>query len=632
MKYLKLIISFLIVFIVIIALALKTYFQQYTVQYSGQHKLLGIKDTVDVYTDLYGVPHVFSKNNEDLYFVTGYLTARERLFQLSIIAAVTNGNISSLLGDSYAPMDKYIKAHPEFLNIKDSINISDSNLVLIEAYCKGINTFIEECKELYPVSFKIASSEPIKWTPIDVINALELSTRVNNANSESTILYAIDQYFDDERLFELSDSIDSKIYSEVDLNIKNLKLQYEILDIVGAAGSKNGSYAKIITPNNDKLNNPILIFDDIWGYKQPNKWFNIYLNGGDFNIEGSSIVGFPIPIIGRTDHSVFAVTGDISGEIDGLAEIARGLKDVEELDIYKFSILFTDTTGFIRNDSSHISSLNKLTEQIDYIESIKDISTIITKSINHDKVEIVNNAVEKYLDLSNPDREVLKFYKWDGDESEQSETALFANTVYRYMIEGIFKDELSLIEEDLYEIFIRNTTFVENSLKKIFQNPESLWHDDINTVNKREYLADIAIMAVSKALTDLKDNYGTIYWAWGSVNQPRFKHILHETKLIDLVNRFSVGPIQRSGYNINDFIFDENLTPVSTLALRRIYNLANINRVYSIVPTGQSGLPGSRHYSDQFELYTEQELRTTIINVDEIRNNKNYRKLILYPN
>jgi penicillin amidase len=40
-------------------------------QYEGKKRLPNLKNTVDVYTDPFGVPHVFSQNEDDLFFTAG---------------------------------------------------------------------------------------------------------------------------------------------------------------------------------------------------------------------------------------------------------------------------------------------------------------------------------------------------------------------------------------------------------------------------------------------------------------------------------------------------------------------------------------------------------------------------------
>jgi penicillin amidase len=65
--------------------------------YQGEWPLSGLKSPVDVFTDEFGVPHVFAENEDDLFFTAGYLSGRERLFQLSTVALAVRGELSSAL-------------------------------------------------------------------------------------------------------------------------------------------------------------------------------------------------------------------------------------------------------------------------------------------------------------------------------------------------------------------------------------------------------------------------------------------------------------------------------------------------------------------------------------------------------
>ena len=64
----------------------------------GAHTILGLSKQVDIYTDKYGVPHVFADNEQDLFFAAGYIAARDRLFQLSLASLAVRGGLSSVFG------------------------------------------------------------------------------------------------------------------------------------------------------------------------------------------------------------------------------------------------------------------------------------------------------------------------------------------------------------------------------------------------------------------------------------------------------------------------------------------------------------------------------------------------------
>lgn len=44
----------------------------------------GLESHVEVLTDPFGIPHIYARTVHDLYFVTGYLHARDRLFQMDV--------------------------------------------------------------------------------------------------------------------------------------------------------------------------------------------------------------------------------------------------------------------------------------------------------------------------------------------------------------------------------------------------------------------------------------------------------------------------------------------------------------------------------------------------------------------
>jgi penicillin amidase len=56
-----------------------------------------------------------------------------------------------------------------------------------------------------------------------------------------------------------------------------------------------------------------------------------------------------------------------------------------------------------------------------------------------------------------------------------------------------------------------------------------------------------------------------------------------------------------------------------------------MNNTQFVIPTGQSGQPNSPHYDDQAALYNAGKYRTTRFDEDYIRNNKQFRHLVLLP-
>ena len=125
-------------------------------QYVGEKKLPSLQKKVDVYTDKFGVPHVFAENEKDLFFSAGYIAARERLFQLSMVALAVKGELASVLGDSYLKTDIYLRTwRINKVAVELVRKMKPENKEIFESFCAGINYWIKESKKDLPLEFKI---------------------------------------------------------------------------------------------------------------------------------------------------------------------------------------------------------------------------------------------------------------------------------------------------------------------------------------------------------------------------------------------------------------------------------------------------------------------------------------------
>jgi penicillin amidase len=83
--------------------------------------------------------------------------------------------------------------------------------------------------------------------------------------------------------------------------------------------------------------------------------------------------------------------------------------------------------------------------------------------------------------------------------------------------------------------------------------------------------------------------------------------------------------------NAGGYSFNKGFNQTSGASMRRIVDFSNMNRTQMILPTGQSGLPRSKHYNDQAPLYHSGEYRTTWFDKTFIINNHELKRLRLTP-
>ena len=111
-------------------------------------------------------------------------------------------------------------------------------------------------------------------------------------------------------------------------------------------------------------------------------------------------------------------------------------------------------------------------------------------------------------------------------------------------------------------------------------------------------------------------------WNWGKILTLEHTHPLGTVNY--LKKYFNVGPFPIKGARevIDNKGFEYDNTGIykviSGPSTRRIIDFSDIENSISILPTGQSGNPFSKHYSDQAEMYNNGEFRKMKMNKEEI--------------
>ena len=142
--------------------------------------------------------------------------------------------------------------------------------------------------------------------------------------------------------------------------------------------------------------------------------------------------------------------------------------------------------------------------------------------------------------------------------------------------------------------------------------------------------ADILTQAFKATVLYLTKRFGDDpeKWTWSSIHTLEHGHPLGNVEALRAT--FNVGPYNLSGSEmvLNNLGFpytEENLFKSSFgPSTRRIVDFSDLDKSESILPTGQSGVPFSRHYRDQADLYVKGEWRPMYMNKDLIIENSTY--------
>jgi penicillin amidase len=95
-------------------------------------------------------------------------------------------------------------------------------------------------------------------------------------------------------------------------------------------------------------------------------------------------------------------------------------------------------------------------------------------------------------------------------------------------------------------------------------------------------------------------------WSWGTLHTVRFRHSLDQAT--DARTLLDLGPVPRPGdeYTVNATGYSgDSFDQVSGASYREILDLSDWDHSVAVNTPGQSGQPGSPHYSDLLPLWSE---------------------------
>ena len=137
-------------------------------------QIQGITDEVEVLRDNYGINHIYANNQDDLFFMQGYLAAKDRLFQFEMWRRQANGTISEIFGEEELDRDIGTRLFKFRGNMEEELNhYHEDGFEIVSSFVSGINKCIEEINETpsqLPIEFKLLGIKPENWTTEVVIS------------------------------------------------------------------------------------------------------------------------------------------------------------------------------------------------------------------------------------------------------------------------------------------------------------------------------------------------------------------------------------------------------------------------------------------------------------------------------
>jgi penicillin amidase len=307
-----------------------------------------LQDDVDVRLDDRLVPHIFAQNDQDAYFVQGYLHARFRLWQMEFQTHAASGRICEIIGEKVGDVSVLEVQDRRFRRLgmvwaaERSVEYMEDFpevKMAVDAYTAGVNAYIKTLTPAnYPIEYKILDYAPEPWTPLKTALFLKYMSYDLSRDMDDFAMTNLRNHLGKE-MFEKAwpisqDSLDpiapkGTVFSvSVPTPLAPDSVEKEYLnptDSVVKAG-----YAYRLEPRNPDVgsNNwvvggaktasgrPILCNDPHLGLNLPSLWYEIQIHTPTYNTYGVSFPGAPGVIIGINDSIAWGVTNAMRDVMD----------------------------------------------------------------------------------------------------------------------------------------------------------------------------------------------------------------------------------------------------------------------------------------------------------------------------
>lgn len=284
-----------------------------------------LKDEVTVIYDSLLIPHIFAKNDDDLYLAQGYITARHRLWQMEFQTMAAAGRISEILGKVALDYDRGQRRLGMTFGAENNLKNIEADPLLaqvISKYTEGVNAYIQTLDyEHLPIEYKLLDYEPEPWTKLKIgMVQMNFSQTLNMDEKDLQFTNAL-KIFGKEKLdllypdnenvgVPIVDSPGQWKFQPLKIDSVALAVPDELIQLKPAAEKRNGigSNNWAVSGSKTATGAPIVCNDPHLSLGIPSLWFVIHLNSPTVNTMGGSLAGAPAVILGFNDSIAWGCT------------------------------------------------------------------------------------------------------------------------------------------------------------------------------------------------------------------------------------------------------------------------------------------------------------------------------------
>ncbi|MGH7796946.1 MAG: penicillin acylase family protein, partial [Candidatus Binatia bacterium] len=315
-------------------------------RYHGELGLAGLRKNVTVRWDTHAIPHVFAADEPDLFFAQGYLHAQERLWQMEMSRRFLGGRTAEIFGDFALPwkdlssqfrrrtsvdLDYFVRLLGIGASAEASLSLLSEPLRLyLDAYCSGVNRYIEQCGNKLPWEFRLLRHRPDPWRPEDTLAigkglAFLLSTALYTRLNFIAVATKLQDQSQKLRALFPAYPNDAPVIARAVWDQVRALWQFSggILAAAGWHPGGSGSNSWVVAPSRSRSGNAILCNDPHLRMTLPSTWYLMHLRAEErstepepYEVWGASIPGCPLIQLGHNRRIAWGITAAVCDDVE----------------------------------------------------------------------------------------------------------------------------------------------------------------------------------------------------------------------------------------------------------------------------------------------------------------------------
>jgi penicillin amidase len=284
-------------------------------QLEGKISVPGLKESVEVLRDRHGVPHIYARNQDDLFFAQGFITAQDRLFQMDWWRRVAVGETAAVVGPRRVEADRLARL-VRYRGDMDAewASYGPETRGIAEAFTRGINACIDHLGDRLPVEFQILGYRPARWRPEDCLGRTAGLVMARNFLSEvdrAELIAAVGL----KKARRLSPTTPPRDFAPAPgLDLAGIDRRSLLAAYTAATepspfrGEGDGSNNWVVDGKHSTSGKPLLASDPHRALSLPSLRYLVHLHASGWNVIGSGEPALPGVAIGHNEHIAWGFT------------------------------------------------------------------------------------------------------------------------------------------------------------------------------------------------------------------------------------------------------------------------------------------------------------------------------------